>query len=146
MAVPLAAGSKNLPLGKAVNAKISKCLTTGSILTCADNSGAKKLMIIGVKSYKGVRRRYPTAGVGDLVIASVKEGKPDIRKTKVKAVIIRQKKPYRRYDGTHIMFEDNAAVIITDDGVPKGSEIKGVVAKEAAEKWSKISSIASGVV
>lgn len=146
MAVALAAAAKNLPTGKAVKGKICKTLTTGSILTCADNSGAKELMIIGVKEYKGVRSRLPRAGIGDLVVASVRAGKPELRKTIVKAVVVRQKKSYRRPDGMHIMFEDNAAVIINDDGIPKGSEIKGVVAKEVAEKWHKISSIAGGVV
>ena len=146
MAKPMGGFTKNLPLGKAVTANISKCLNTGTRLTCADNSGAKELEIIAVRSYKGRKNRYPRAGVADLVVASVKKGKPDIRKQVVLAVVVRQKKPYRRYNGSRIRFHDNAAVIITEEGFPKGTEIKGAVAREATEKWNKISSIASIVV
>lgn len=146
MAKPMGGFTKNLPLGKAMTANICKTLVPGSRLTCADNSGAKELEIISVRSYKGILNRFPKAGVGNLVIASVKKGKPEIRKQVVLAVIIRQKKPYRRYNGTRIRFHDNAAVLINEEGFPKGTEIKGAVARESTEKWNKISSIASIVV
>jgi len=146
MAKPLAGGGKKPPLGKAIPAKISRCLPTGARLLCADNTGAKELEIIAVRAYKGVRRRLPAAGVGDLVVASVKKGKPDIRKQVVHAVIIRQRKPYTRYNGAKISFEDNAAVIVSEEGVPKGTEIKGAVAREAVERWNKIGSIASIII
>lgn len=146
MAAPLAAGEKNLPLGKGVKANITKGIQPQSVLVCADNSGAKTLKVIGVKSYKGIRRKKPIAGVGDLVICSVKIGNPEIRKKVVKAVIVRQRMPYRRPDGMRIAFEDNAAAIINDDGTPKGTEINGVIAKEVAEKWHKLSGIAAGAV
>ena len=123
-----------------------RALTTGSRLICADNTGAKELEIIAVYGYKGVKRRYPKAGVGDMVFASVKKGRPNIRKTIVQAVIVRQKKEYRRLDGTRIKFEDNAAVITGPDGVPKGSEARGPVAKEAVERWLKISGVSSIIV
>ncbi|MEM2918170.1 MAG: 50S ribosomal protein L14 [Candidatus Altiarchaeota archaeon] len=145
MAKPLGL-SKNLPLGKALTTRITKALHNGSRLTCADNTGAKELEIISVRGYRGVRRRYPRAGVADLVVTTVKKGKPEIRKQVVLAVIIRQKKEYKRYDGSRIRFEDNAAVIVGDDGSPKGTEIKGAVAREAIERWTKIGSIASIVV
>ncbi|MFQ5891953.1 MAG: 50S ribosomal protein L14, partial [Candidatus Methanofastidiosia archaeon] len=106
-----------------------RSLTTGSRLVCADNTGAKELEIVSVYRYKGVLRRYPKAGVGDMVYASVKKGKPEIRKKIVNAIIIRQRKEYRRIDGTRIKFEDNAAVVTGPDGVPKGTEIRGPVAK-----------------
>lgn len=144
MAKPLGA-MKNLPLGKAVAAKIRRSLTTGAKLVCADNTGAKELEIIAVRGYKGIRNRMPRAGVGDLVIISVKKGKPEMRHQVLPAVIIRQRAPYRRYDGSRIRFEDNAAVIVTEDGLPKGTEIKGAVAREAADKWNKIGSL-SGIV
>lgn len=121
-------------------------LTTGSRLLCADNSGAKELEIVGVMGYKGVLRGYPKAGVGDMVIVSVKKGKPDMRKKLVNAVIIRQAKEYRRPNGIRIRFEDNAAVVTGPDGVPKGTEIRGPTAKEALERWLRIASIASIVV
>ncbi|HPR42339.1 MAG TPA: 50S ribosomal protein L14 [Candidatus Methanofastidiosa archaeon] len=123
-----------------------RALTTGSRLICADNTGAKELEIIAVLGYKGVKRRYPKAGVGDMVFASVKKGRPNIRKTIVNAVIVRQKKEYTRLDGTCIKFEDNAAVITGPDGVPKGSEARGPVAKESVERWLKISGISSIIV
>ncbi|HHN81057.1 MAG TPA: 50S ribosomal protein L14 [Methanomicrobia archaeon] len=123
-----------------------RALTTGSRLICADNTGAKELEIIAVLGYKGKKRRYPKAGIGDMVFASVKKGRPNIRKTVVNAVIVRQKKEYMRLDGTRVKFEDNAAVITGLDGVPKGSEARGPVAKESVERWLKISGISSIIV
>ena len=145
MAKPLGA-MKNLPLGKAVTAKITKSLATGSNLTCADNTGAKEVEIIAVRSYKGVRRRVPKAGIGDLVIVSIKKGKPELRHQTSLAVIVRQRRPFRRSDGTMVQFEDNAAVIVTETGETKGSMIKGPVALEAAERYPKIASNASIIV
>jgi len=145
MAKPLGV-MKNLPLGKAVPANITRALPVGARLNCADNTGAKELEIIAVRGYKGVRRRYPKAGVADLVVASVKKGRVDMRKQVVLAVIVRQKKAYTRYNGSKIRFEDNAAVIVSEDGIPKGTEIKTAIAREAAERWNKIGSIASIIV
>jgi large subunit ribosomal protein L14 len=146
MAKPLGGMPKNLPLGKAVTANVSRAMTTSGRLICADNTGAKLIEIIAVKGYKGVRNRMPSAGVGDMVIASVKKGRPDIRKQVVHAVIIRQKMPYRRANGSRISFEDNAAILVSEEGMPKGTEIKGPVAREATERWGKIGSISSIVV
>jgi len=145
MAKPLGA-MKNLPLGKAVTAKITKSLATGSKLTCADNTGAKEVEIIAVRAYKGVRRRLPKAGIGDLIIVSIKKGKPELRHQTSLADIVRQRKEYTRFNGSKIKFEDNAAVLVNDDGLPKGTEIKGAIAREATEKWNKIGSIASIVI
>ena len=96
--------------------------------------------------FKGVRRRLDVAGVGDLVVASVKKGTADMRREIVNAVVIRQKKEYRRADGLRVKFEDNAAVIITPEGILKGSEIRGPVAKEAADRWPSVGSAASILV
>ena len=123
-----------------------RVLPVGARLLCADNTGAKELQIISVMGYHGSRRRMPKAGVGDRVVASVKKGTPDLRKQLVQAVIVRQRKEYRRTDGLRVKFEDNAAVIVTPEGSPKGSEIKGPIAKEAAERWPKVAGIASMVV
>jgi len=131
---------------RARRAVVTRCLPTGARLVCADNTGARELEIIAVKGYKGVRRRYPAAGVGDIVVVSVKKGSPDIRKQVHYAVIVRQRKEYRRPDGTRVKFEDNAAVITDPNGNPKGSEIRGPVAREAAERFSKIGSIATIIV
>jgi len=146
MAQALAVVHKNLPLGKAIPASITKGITNETILNCADNSGAQKLRVIGVKTYHGVRRRKPAAGIGDMVICSVISGDEKIRKQVVKAIVVRQKMPYRRPDGTRVMFEDNAAVIVNDDGTPKGTEIRGVIAKEVAVRWDKVASIAKGLM
>ncbi|MEM2878609.1 MAG: 50S ribosomal protein L14 [Candidatus Hadarchaeales archaeon] len=124
----------------------TRCLTTGARLECADNTGAKELQIVSVMKYKGRRARMGKAGVGDRVVASVKKGTAELRKQLVQAVIIRQRKEYRRKDGMRIKFEDNAAVIITPEAAPKGSEVKGPMAREAAERWPKVAGIASIVV
>jgi large subunit ribosomal protein L14 len=129
-----------------VKANIVRSLPSGARIECIDNSGAKVIEIISVIGYRGVRRRLPKAGIGDLVVASVKKGTPEMRKQKVNAVIVRQKKEYRRLNGLRVSFEDNAAVITNETGEPKGSDIKGPVAKEAAERWSKIASLASIVI
>ena len=118
----------------------------GSYVKVADNSGAKEVMIIGVMGYKGRLRRIPWAGVGDMVVVTVKKGTPEMRKQVVKAVVVRQRRPFRRPDGTWVAFEDNAVVIVSPDGTPKGSEIHGPVAREAAERWPRIANIASIIV
>jgi large subunit ribosomal protein L14 len=120
-----------------------KSLVLGATLDCADNSGAKKIRIIAVAGYKGTRRRMAKAGVGDQVIASVIEGKPELRNQVARAVVIRQKKEYRRKDGMRVKFGDNAAVLITPEGAPRGSEIRGPLAREAAERWPKVAGTAS---
>ncbi|RLI40483.1 50S ribosomal protein L14 [Candidatus Bathyarchaeota archaeon] len=126
--------------------KISRGLPAGSILRCADNTGAKELRLVQVVGYKGRLRRVPSAAVGDRITVSVRHGTPDMRKKIFQAVVIRQRKPYRRPDGFWVQFEDNAAVIITPDGEMKGTEIRGPVAKEAAERWPRIASAASIIV
>lgn len=123
-----------------------RALPVGARLFCADNTGAREIQIISVMKYKGRRRAMGIAGVGDRVVASVKKGTPELRKQIVQAVIVRQAKEYRRKDGMHIKFEDNAAVLITPEASPRGSEIKGPMAREAAERWPKIAGIASIVV
>jgi len=132
---------------KGIKARIPRCLPTGAKLVCTDNTGARTLKIIAVKGYKGVRRRYPAAGVGDIVIVSVKKGTPEVRKQVHYAVIVRQRKEYRRPgEGMRVKFEDNAAVITDDKGNPKGTEIRGAVAREAAERFSKIGSLAAAIL
>jgi large subunit ribosomal protein L14 len=126
--------------------KISRGLSAGSTLRCADNTGARQLRLIQAMGYKGRLRRYPSATVGDKVTVSVRQGTPDMKKKIFQAVIVRQKKTYRRIDGIWVQFEDNAAVIITPDGEMKGSEIRGPVAREAAERWPRIASASSIII
>lgn len=115
-------------------------------LVCADNSGAKELEIIAVKEHKTRKRQINSAGVADMIICSVKKGTPEMKKEVVPAVIIRQKKEYLRADGTRIKFADNAAVVVTPEGEMKGTDIRGPVAREAAQKWYGINSVAKVVV
>jgi len=132
---------------KPVKASVTGALNVGSQVETCDNSGAKLLKIISVKGSKTVKGRISSAGVGQLVQAAVKKGKPDMRKQVVVAVIVRQKREYKRPDGTRIKFEDNAAVVLKDDkGNPKGTIFKGPIAKEACERWPGISKIASIIV
>lgn len=82
-------------------------LPVAATVNCADNTGAKNLYIISVKGIKGRLNRLPSACVGDMVMATVKKGKPDLRKKVMPAVIVRQRKPWRRKDGIFMYFEGN---------------------------------------
>lgn len=126
--------------------KVARGLNPGSMLKCADNSGARILRLVQVHGYKGRLRRYPSAAVGDKITLSVRQGTPDMRKKMFQGIIVRQRRPYRRVDGVWVQFEDNAAVIITPEGEMRGSEIRGPVAKEAAERWPRIASASSIIV
>ncbi|MEM2934481.1 MAG: 50S ribosomal protein L14 [Methanocellales archaeon] len=131
---------------RALKAKVPRSLNTASQLECADNTGARVLEIISVKNYRGVKNRLPRAGIGDIVIASVKKGTPEMRKQIVQAVVIRQAREFRRPNGMRVKFEDNAAVIVDENGDPKGTEIKGPVAREAAERFQKIGATATIII
>jgi large subunit ribosomal protein L14 len=115
-------------------------------LKVADNSGAKKIMCINVLG--GTRRRY--AGVGDIIVASVKEaipGAPVKKGDVVRAVVVRTAKTFGRPDGTYIRFDENAAVVLDERGNPKGSRIFGPVARELRDKnFMKIISLAPEVL
>ncbi len=132
---------------KANKSKVTRGLLIGSVMPTCDNSGAKMVRVVSVKKLKTTKRRVPSCGIGDLIMVSVKKGKPEMRKQVVHAVIVRQRKEYRRPDGTRIKFEENAAVILKDDkGNPKGTIFKGPIAKEACERWPGISKVASIIV
>jgi large subunit ribosomal protein L14 len=132
---------------KALTGYKVRSLPIGAEVPTCDNSGAKIVKIIAVKGIGTVRRRLASAGVGDIVKASVIKGRPDMRRQVVMAVIVRQRKEYKRADGTRIKFEDNAVVVLKDDkGNPKGTIFKGAVAKEAAERFPGISKVANIVV
>ena len=128
-----------------VAARITKPIITGTHMVCDDNSGAKEVAVIGVKKSNGRLRRLPKAGVGDVIIVSVKKGKPGMVKKKEKALIIRQRQRFRR-GKEWIAFEDNACVLVDDQKLPKGTEIKGCVAREISERFPKVVAIAAAVV
>ena len=117
-----------------------------TILNCADNSGARKVMCFRVLG--GTKRRY--AGLGDTIVVSVKDAQPHaaVKKGEVaRAIIVRTKKEVRRPDGSYIRFDDNAAVLINTDGEPRGTRIFGPVARELREKsFMRIVSLAAEVV
>ena len=131
---------------KGISGTQTRGLQNGSRLDVIDNSGAKVIEIITVPGYHGVARRVPSAGIGDFVIASVKKGTPAMRKQIVFAVIVRQRRPTRRADGTMVYFEDNAAVLVTETGETKATDIKGPVAREAADRWPRIAATANTIV
>merc|ERR1712179_549615 len=101
--------------------RISLGLPVGAVINCADNTGAKNLYIIAVGGIRGRLNRLPAAASGDMVLATVKKGKPELRKKVMPAVVIRQRKTLRRKDGTFLYFEDNAGVIVNNKGEMKGS-------------------------
>jgi large subunit ribosomal protein L14 len=121
-------------------------IQTESRLVVTDNSGAKEVLCIKVLG--GSHRRY--ASIGDVIVCSVKKAAPDgaIKKKKVvKAVVVRTTKEVRREDGSYLRFDDNACVIIDDNGQPKGTRIFGPVARELKGKgYNKIVSLAPEVL
>jgi|SRR3989344_3208041 len=132
---------------KAMSTKIIRSLNFGARINAADNSGAKTLRIISVIGIKTRKGRIAAAGIGNLIQASVIEGKLGIRKQVVYAVIVRQKKEFKRKNGLSVGFEDNAAVVLKDDkGSPRGTILKGPIAKEVGERWPAITKLASIVV
>ena len=129
---------------KAINAKATRGLNLGAKIISADNSGAKIVKVVSVKRGKGTKRRQVPAKIADQVKVSIKKGIPDMKGKVFDAVIIRIKKPYRRRDGERVAFEDNAVAILKDDkGNPKGTQIKGPLAREVMERWPSVGKIAS---
>lgn len=131
---------------KGIAGRQTRGVQSGTVLNVIDNTGAKMISIITVPGYHGTNRRYPSAGVGDIVIGSVKKGTPEMRRQVVYAIVVRQRRPFRRADGVMVSFEDNAAVITTEEGETKGTDIKGPVAREAAERWPRIAATASTII
>ena len=131
---------------KAVSASVSRGLNLGSHVHAADNSGARIVKIVGVKHGKSKKgRQY--AKVADWVKVSVRAGKPELRGLVFDAIVIRQKKPYMRKTGERVCFEDNAVALLKDEkGNPKGTQIKGPVAREVFERWKEVAKIAQHVL
>ncbi|TFG04565.1 MAG: 50S ribosomal protein L14 [Promethearchaeota archaeon] len=131
---------------KVAKPRTSAGLNNGSRILIADNSGAKIAEIINVEHGKTRLRRLPKATVGDVCTVTIKKGRPELRGNILKCVIVRQRMIYRRIDGTRLCFEDNAGVIITKEGDPKGTEIRGPIAREAAEMFPRLASISSLII
>ncbi len=131
---------------KAISAKVTPGLNLGSTVIASDNSGAKIVKIVSVKKSKAKKGKQINAKIADWVKVSVKRGIPDMKGKVFDAVVIRQKKSYRRLTGERIAFEDNAIAILKDEkGNPKGTQIKGPVAREVLERWPQVAKIAQFV-
>ena len=121
-------------------------IQTYTRLRVADNSGAREIMCINIPG--GTKRHY--ASVGDIIVASVKEAQPNAAVKAgevVRAVVVRVAQPYRRPDGSYIRFDENAAVLLTDRNLPRGTRIFGPVARELRDKnFMRIISLAPEVL
>ncbi len=132
---------------KAINAKVTRGLNIGSHVLASDNSGARIVKITSVVHGKSKKGRQQYAKVSDWVKVSVRAGKPDMKGQVFDAVVIRQRKSYRRRTGERVCFEDNAVALLKDDkGNPKGTQIKGPVAREVQERWQSVAKIAQFVL
>lgn len=132
---------------KGVAAKITRGLNLGSMVLSSDNSGANVVRIVSVKGGKTRRGRQQYAKVGDWVKVSVRKGNHEMVGVVFDAVVIRQKKPYRRKTGERVAFTDNAVVLLKDEkGNTKGTQIKGPIAKETADRFPFVTKIAKFVM
>jgi large subunit ribosomal protein L14 len=131
---------------KAITAKATAGLNLGAKVVSADNSGARIVRIVSVKRGKGKKGRQGRAKIADQVKVSVKKGIPEMKGKVFDAVVVRQRRPYRRRNGERIAFEDNAVVVLKDEkGNPKGTQIKGPIAREVMERWQQVAKISQGV-
>jgi len=131
---------------KAISARTTRGLNLGAKLIAADNSGARIVRLVSVKKWKAKKGQQVAAKVADWVKVSVKKGTPEMKGKVFDAVVVRQKKSYRRLTGERVAFEDNAVAILKDDkGNPKGTQIKGPVAREIQERWAQVAKIAGSV-
>jgi len=132
---------------KAITANPTRALNIGSLVLAADNSGARIVRIVSVKRGKTKKRTQQYAKVGDLVKVSVRKGNPKMKGEVFEAIVIRVKKPFRRNTGERVMFEDNSVALLKDSkGNPKGTQIKGPVAREILERWGGVAKIAQFVL
>ena len=132
---------------KGLSGRVTRGLPTESKMNCVDNSGAKIVQLISVLKIGGTARRYPSAGVGDMNNVTVRRGTPERRRQIFRAVVVRQRRPFRRADGTWVQFEDNACVLVSNDrGELVGTDIKGPISREAAERWPRIAATAKQIV
>ena len=132
---------------KAISARATEALNLGATMIAADNSGAKIVRLVSVKRGKGRKGKQGCAKIADWVKVSVRKGKPEMKGEVFDAVVVRQRRPYRRKTGERIMFSDNAVALLKDDkGNPKGTQIKGPIAREISERWQSVAKIARIVV
>ena len=132
---------------RALSAMVTRGMNMGSKAVAADNSGARIVRITGVIHGKTRKGRQQFVKVGDWVKVSVRAGKPEMKGVVFDAVVIRQRMAYRRYTGERVCFEDNAVALLKDEkGNPKGTMIKGPVAREVQERWKEVAKLAQFVL
>jgi large subunit ribosomal protein L14 len=131
---------------KAISGRTTRGLNVGSLLSACDNSGAQIVRIVSVKHGKTKKGRQVYAKLGDWVKVSVRKGAPEMKGEVFDAVVVRQKKSWRRNTGERICFSDNAVALLKDEkGNPKGTQIKGTIAREVQERWKEVAKIAGSV-
>jgi large subunit ribosomal protein L14 len=131
---------------KAVSGRATKSLNIGSLLEACDNSGARIVKVVSIKKGKTKKGRQGYAKIADWVKVSVRKGDPKMKGEVFDAVVVRQKKPWRRNTGERVCFTDNAVVLLKDEkGNPKGTQVKGAIAREVQERWKEVAKIASSV-
>jgi large subunit ribosomal protein L14 len=132
---------------KAIGAVGTTGLNLGALMIASDNSGAKIVKLVSVKRSKAKKGKQACAKIADWVKVSVRKGNPEMKGKVFDAVVIRQRMAYRRRNGERVAFEDNAVALLKDDkGNPKGTQIKGPVAREVLERWSSVAKIAQFVL
>ncbi len=132
---------------KGVAANLTRALNIGSLVLASDNSGARIVKIVSVKRGKSKKGRQQYAKIGDKVKISVRAGNYKMKGQVFDAIVIRQKKPFRRNTGERVAFTDNAVALLKDDkGNPKGTQIKGPISKEVSSKWPFLARITKFVL
>ncbi len=132
---------------KGVASHVTKTLIPGAVLVCADNSGAYEFRMIHIiGKTDGRHGKVTPAGVGDIISASVRKGTATYLKKPVRVIVIRQKQAIRRSTGMRVKFEDNAGIMVSEDNLPVGTEVKGAMAREVVERFVKVAGIASRIV
>ena len=128
---------------KAISAKATRGLNIGSLLIACDNSGARIVKITGIKKTRSRKGRQMYAKLGDWLKVSVRKGDPKMKGELFDAVLVRQRKSWQRKTGERVCFSDNAVVLLKDDkGNPKGTQVKGPVAREIQERWKEVAKLA----
>ena len=132
---------------KPLSARVTRGMNIGSTIAASDNSGARIVRIVSVKHGKTKKGRQQFVKLGDMVKVRVREGDPKMKGEVFDAVVIRQRKPYRRLSGERVCFTDNAVALLKDEkGNPKGTQIKGPAAREIMERWKEVAKIAQFVL
>jgi len=129
---------------RAISSRATRGLNIGSVVEACDNSGARIVRVVSVKRGKTKHGRQGYAKIADWVKVSVRKGDPKMKGEVFDAVVVRLRKPWKRNTGERVCFSDNAVALLKDEkGNPKGTQIKGPIAREVQERWKEVSKTAS---